>query len=338
MSVTILDVARRAGVGIGTVSRVLNGGYHVRPATREKVETAIHDLGYHPNTHARNLKRHTVTTVGFFFNSGHRRLSDPFFSTLMAGMNDAASDHSYDLLVASCRQSAAELAALERLTQSNRVSGVILTDTRVDDPRIALLQQLAFPFVVFGRINGHAKAPSVDVDGKCGIEQAMAHLFERGHRRIGFIGLPHELTCAQDRLAGYYAAHTSAGYAIDERYVVPGGVTEAEGVHAASQLLQLPNRPTAIVACSDVIAFGVMQVIQQAGLQVGKDISVVGFDDIPMAAYTHPPLTTVRQPIYDIGVQLVNMLIEHTANRNTNAVSRLIEPELVIRESVGFYS
>jgi DNA-binding LacI/PurR family transcriptional regulator len=333
--VTILDVAERAGVGVGTVSRVINGADHVRPATREKIEAAMRELNFHPNAQARNLKRGSVNTLGFFFNSGQRRLSDPFFNTLMAGMADACGDHNYDLLVASCRDPQDELAALEKLIRSNRVAGIIITDTRLRDPRVAMLQRLEFPCVVFGRVGARSGVPFVDVDGKRGVEQAVLHLLERGHHRIGFIGLPSDLTCAQDRLAGYRAAIEAAQLRLNEKLIQAGGLTETAGRHAAQALLSQSSRPTAIIACSDVLAFGVMQAAQDAGVRIGRDLAVVGFDDIPMAAHINPPLTTVRQPIYDIGVQLASLSIEHLRGESDRAIQKLIEPELIIRESTS---
>jgi LacI family transcriptional regulator len=344
MSVTILDVAERAGVGVGTVSRVINGAEHVKPATRAKIEVAMRELGFHPNAQARNLKRGVVSTVGFFFTSGQRRLSDPFFNVLMAGMADAASDRNFDLLVASCRNPADELASLERLIRSNRIGGVIITDTRVHDQRVALLQKHDFPCVAFGRVAARSRVPCIDVDGKHGVERAVRHLFDLGHRRVGFIGLPAHLTCAQDRLAGYRAAFSTAGRDVDEQYIAVGGLSEAEGMAAASRLLSLRARPTAIVACSDVLAFGAMQVIQQSGLRAGKDMALIGFDDIPSAAHTNPPLTTLRQPIYDIGAQLVDILVSQIngvqsgnghskGSRSAPVLSRLIEPDLILRDS-----
>lgn len=342
MSVTILDVAKLAGVGVGTVSRVINDADHVKPATREKIEAAMLELGFHPNAQARNLKRGIVSTVGFFFTSGQRRLSDPFFNVLMAGMADAAGDRNFDLLVASCRNPADELASLEKLIKSNRVGGVIITDTRVRDPRVALLQRHTFPCVAFGRVGQKSSVPCVDVDGKRGVERAVQHLFDLGHQRIGFVGLPGELTCAQDRLAGYRAAFDAARREMDEGCIVAGGLSEAEGVTAAAKLLALRNRPTAIIACSDVLAFGAMQAIQHAGLRTGKDIALIGFDDIPSAAHTNPPLTTVRQPIYDIGAQLVDILVgqikqgnaaSERASAHVHPMARLIEPDLILRDS-----
>jgi DNA-binding LacI/PurR family transcriptional regulator len=333
--VTILDVAERAGVGVGTVSRVINGADHVRPATREKIEAVMRELNFHPNAQARNLKRGSVNTLGFFFNSGQRRLSDPFFNTLMAGMADACGDDNYDLLVASCRDADNELVALEKLIRSNRVAGIIITDTRLHDPRIALLQHTAFPCVVFGRVGAHASVPFVDVDGKRGVERAVMHLVEEGHRHIGFISLPGNLTCAQDRLAGYQAALEAAGIPLDQRLIKAGGLTETEGRQAADALLRQHKPPTAIVACSDVLAFGVMQAAQDAGARIGLDLALVGFDDIPMAAHTNPPLTTVRQPIYDIGIQLASMSIEQARGETSRAAQKLVEPELIIRGSTS---
>jgi len=336
VSVTILDVAKKAGVGVGTVSRVINSATHVRPATRATIESAMRDLGYHPNAQARNLKRRTVTTLGFFFNSGGRRLSDPFFNVLMAGIADACGDRNYDLLVASCRNAADELVALERLIKSNRVCGVILTDSRVRDARIALLEAEQFPCAVLGRPGGKTQSTvSVDLDNRRAIIEAVSWLFARGHQRVGFIGPSDDGTCSRDRMSGYRAAHTVAQRAIDPRLITHTGITEEDGASAMCALLALQPRPTAVVACSDVIAFGAMRAITHSGLRVGKDIAVIGFDDIPAAAFTSPALATVRQPIYDMGETLAGMLIDFVHSEGICQGPRIIAPELVLRESAG---
>ena len=345
MAVTIVDVARHAQVGVGTVSRVINGAEHVRPETRQRVEAAMRELAFHPNAHAGNLKRAhgSVRAIGYLFAADQRTLSDPFFSRLVLGMADAARELDYDLHIASCKDPSDELHALERMMRGNRLSGVVLTDTRVGDERIMLLQRRQFPFVAFGRASQTDKQHTlsfVDVDGTAGVRQAVAHLIAQGHRRIGFIALPMQLTCAQDRLDGYRLALKQARIRFNADYTVPGGLTEAAGESAAQALLQLPEPPTAIVACSDVMAFGAMRAIQRCGLTVsnvvghdGTRVALVGFDDVPMAAHTTPPLTTVRQPIYDIGRDVVNMLVHQLTTGNTPMPPKLISPELIIRES-----
>jgi LacI family transcriptional regulator, galactose operon repressor len=290
----------------------------------------MRDLDFTPNPHASNLKRQTVSTIGFFFSSTDvRPLSDPFFSALVSGLADAAGVLGFDLLVASCRSADNELVQLERLTSGNRVSGLILTDTRVNDARVKFLRERERPFVAFGRTRPVSAAPWIDVDGKVGIARAVKHLLAQGHTNIGLITLPQYLTCAQDRLAGYRAAYADAQRAINERYIVDGGLTESDGSFAAQKLLALPDPPTAIVACSDVLAFGAMRVIHQRGMRPGQDMALVGFDDIPMAAHSVPPLTTLHQPIYDIASELVHMLIRHI--NGEKVTPQVIIPELVLR-------
>jgi DNA-binding LacI/PurR family transcriptional regulator len=331
---TIREVAKRANVGIGTVSRVINHADHVSQATRNQVELVMHELGFTPNPHARNLKRQTVSTLGFFFTSTNRRpLSDPFLNTLITGLADAASVVGFDLLVASSREESTELAQLERLVAGNRVAGLIFTDTRVDDARVKLLRRRKKPFVAFGRIEPASAGPSIDVDGREGVLRAMKHLFVQGHTCIGLITLPDFLTCAQDRLQGYRDAYAWAQRPLEAHYIVRGGLTESDGCRAAEELMALPSPPTAIVACSDVLALGAMRVIQQRGMALGRDMALVGFDDIPVAAYTAPPLTTLRQPIYEIASELVHMLVRHI--NGEPVTSRVIQPELVIRESTS---
>ncbi|HEY3290138.1 MAG TPA: LacI family DNA-binding transcriptional regulator [Anaerolineae bacterium] len=331
MAITIQDVAERAGVGLGTVSRVINGARHVRPSTRLKVEAAMHDLNYHPNPHASNLKRQKVKVIGFLMTSNHRRPSDPFFITLMSGITDAASRHRYDLLVAGVSGPTDEIKRLEQFVSGNRVGGLILTDRRLKDARIDWLLRRHVPFVSYGRIDESKNTPYLDLDSRFGVEREMMHLIECGHSRIAFVGLPEEFTTAQDRFDGYRAGLRRIGRNIDKDYIITGCWNENDGLAAAERLLSLPERPTAIVASSDVIAFGIMRSLQLHGLTVGQDVAVVGFDDIPMAAMSNPPLTTLRQPIYDVGVELVDMLIRHIAGQPV--MSRNIESTLIVRQS-----
>lgn len=334
MAVTIRDVAEKAGVGVGTVSRTLNGAEHVRAATRARIEVAMRELGFQPNPHASNLKRATATTIGFFFSSSHHRpLSDPFFSTLMSGLADEATAQGYDLLVASAPADGGELEKLERFVAGGRVSGVILTDTRINDARVELLRRNDTPFVAFGRVKPASAAPCIDVDGRLGVETAVKHLFARGHTAIGLIGLPDDLTCAADRVEGYRLGYAHARRKVDEHAIVMGCLTESDGSRATEALLSLPKPPTAIIACSDVLALGALRAIHQRGLEVGRDLALVGFDDIPLAAHTSPPLTTLHQPIYEIATDLVRMLIKRI---NGEPVARkVIKPELIERESTA---
>ncbi len=322
VKITITDVAKHAKLGLGTVSRALNGGQNVSSGAQERVNRAMAELGYVPNRNARNLKRQRSHTLGFLFASDKRRLSDPFFSTLMAGLADAAGQQRHDLLVASCPDPAEEMATLDGMVNGNRVGGMILTDTRINDPRVAMLRKSKTPFVAFGRLPHDCPAPWIDVDGAAGVRKAMLHLQARGHSRIGFIGLPTELTYALDRLSGFNEAHGA-----QDLICIAHGLTEADGRSAAETLLAQANPPTALVACSDVLALGALQVVQRSG----RAVAVIGFDDIPIAAHTHPALSTVRQPIYEIGSQLVDLLIRHM--NNEPAPSKLLEPDLVLRES-----
>jgi DNA-binding LacI/PurR family transcriptional regulator len=232
-------------------------------------------------------------------------------------MADQAGMLRHDLLVASCPDPAEELQTLNDMIAGQRVGGMVLTDTRINDPRVGLLVKAGMPFVAFGRLAEGVRAPCVDVDGALGVRKAVQYLEGRGHKRIGFIGLPSELTYAQDRRSGY------TGRAVE----IARGLTEADGRSAAQALLKKYARISAIICCSDTLAFGALQAVQRTG----ANVAVIGFDDIPMAAHTHPALTTIHQPIYEIGQQLIETLVRHM--NGTAVVSRLIEPELVIRES-----
>jgi LacI family transcriptional regulator len=263
------------------------------------------------------------------------RFSDPFFSELIAGIGNKAAEMGYDLFVSTRSPGDQEMQTYRLNVQGHRVDGFVIVRTRRKDARIEYLQQINFPFVAYGRTEGVSDYPFVDEDSELGMRLIAGHLADLGHRRIGCIFAPSELTFAQHRRNGIRSCLAEKGISLEPDMIREGDLTQKGGYKQASLLLDLPDPPTAIIACNDLMAFGAMRAVQERGLIVGKDVSITGFDDIPLAEHIHPPLTTVYQPIYDIGVLICEMLIGLIQGKTLEKRQVVLEPSLVLRQSTG---
>jgi len=336
MVVTRDDVARLAGVSTATVSYVINNGPRpVSEETRSKVLQAIKQLGYQPNVMAQNLRRQRPNAVGLVFTTIERHLTHPYFVDLLTSVGEVCAKHGLDMLLSPCTDRTLEQSIYDRLVKGQRVAGVIVTGVRHNDSRIAYLSAEEFPFVVLGRPEHDEDLAYIDVDGTRGVDEAVQHLIDLGWRRIACIGLAAELLCADDRLAGYRRALERNGLTYDPALVTNMHTTEAAGHQAMTRFLALDEPPDAVLACSDELALGAMNAAQEQGLVVGQDIGVIGFDNIPSAAYCQPPLTTIRQPIYEIGTRLSRMLIQIIEGQEPDERQVVLPPALVVRESCG---
>ncbi len=336
MGITLKEVAREAGVSITTASRALSGYDDVAEKTRKEVERAADALGYIPNLMARRLKTGRTGTLGFIIPDTSSRLGDPFFSNFLAGIGNEAALHGFDLLITThSPESRGEHESYTRAVGGGWVDGVILVRTRVDDWRIRYLYENNYPFVAFGRTNYEFEYPLVDEDSKAGISQMVQHLIDLGHKEIAFLAPPANLMFARLRREGYFDTMTANNIPWKADFVREGNMTRKSGYEQMNILLSSKNRPTAIIAGNDMMALGVMDAIQERGLVVGEDISVAGFDDVPVSAFTNPPLTTLRQPIYDIGRTCCRMLVDILAGRRPEPYQALLSPEIVLRGSTG---
>lgn len=336
MATTLKDIAREAGISVTTASRALGGYDDVSPATRARVEAIADQLGYIPNLTAQRLQKQRTDTLGFIMPTYGPRFSDPFFSEFIAGIGNEAALHNYDLLVSThAPDSDDERVAYRRAVQRSWVDGLIVVRTRENDSRIQLLTEKNFPFVAFGRIESEQEFPYVDEDGREGMRLIVQHLIDLGHRRIAFITPSAGLMFGRYRLQGYHETMTANGLPTDPAWIVEGDMTQHGGATAVNSLLTLDPMPTAVIGGNDLMAMGAITRIRQEGLRVGQDIAVVGFDDIPLAEFTQPPLTTIRQPIYDIGRKTCAMLIDLINGRLSQSTHELLIPSLVIRESSG---
>jgi LacI family transcriptional regulator len=333
--VTLKDIARAVGKSVTTVSSALNDYDDVSPETKELVRRVAREMGYRPNIVAQQLRRKRTDTLGLILPTFGPRFSDPFFSELLAGVGNQSAANGFDLLVSTQAPGPDEDEAYRRVVGGRRVDGLLVVRTRRQDPRIAFLVEEGFPFVAFGRTGQDFDFPYVDEDGVLGMKLAIQHLVDLGHRRIALIGAPPDVMFAGHRLIGFRQAMNENSLSVDESLIVEGDLTQRKGHQLAGELLDRSDRPTAIAACNDLMALGALTAAQERGLIVGRDVAITGFDDIPPAQYSHPPLTTVHQPIYRIGRMICDMLIKSIRGEPLPERHVLLRPSLVIRRSSG---
>jgi LacI family transcriptional regulator len=335
MAVTIKDIAERTGKSITTVSRALAGYDDVAPETKVLVRQVAEELGYEPNLLAQRLQKQRTDTIGLILPTFGPRFSDPFFSEFLAGVGNRATRSGFDLLVSTQAPGPDEVQAYRRKVQGRQVDGFIVVRTRGHDARIDYLRRAGVPFVVFGRIEGTLDFPFVDEDGVWGMRLMAGHLARLGYRRIACIAPPDEMMFARYRLQGLREGLAEHGVALDESQIVRSDLTQRGGHATTEALLTSDKPPDAIAACNDLMALGAMSAAQGRGLAVGQDVAVTGFDDIPMAEHSHPPLTTLHQPIYEIAIMLTEMLLAIVAGQTPEQSQVILKPRLVIRRSCG---
>ena len=326
--VTITDVAREAGVSVATVSKVINERYGVAAATGAKVRAVIETLGYESSLVARSLRSHHTNVIGILVAD-----FEPFSAELLKGAAQAIRGAGYELLAYSAGGAAEELVGWERRYLS-RLSGTLIDGAVLVTPTV-VDAQYGTPVVAVDPHTGRSGMPTVDSDNLKGAMVATEHLLSLGHRRIGFLGGRPDLESARLREEGYRAALTAAGIAIDPELIRVGGYRPESAEEPAHALLTLPVRPTAVFAANDLSAIRTMQVAQRLGLDVPADVSVIGFDNVPESVLASPPLTTIAQPIQEMGRHAVRMLLELLAGRELDMTHVTLPTELIVRQSSG---
>lgn len=334
--VTLKDVAKEAGVSYQTVSKVLQGQIKVTPETQARIETAVSQLGYRPNVAARNLRTQSSNLIGYAWRLAKGAATHPILDQFLASAAQVVEAHGYHLLTFLIGDDEPlNVTPYRELFARRQVEGFILADTNHNDPRIAYLIEQNIPFASFGRANDAWDYCWVDVDGQYGSRITVEHLLAKGHRRIGLLTWPEGSRAGEEREQGYRRGLQEAGIAGDEAWLIRGDNSVQSGFQGVNQLLELPEaqRPTAVMCVSDQIAIGALNGAQALGLEVGQDIAVTGFDDMPTAEFLHPALTTVRQPIPEVGQQVVNLLLKQLNDEPIDQTGILLKPELVIRHS-----
>lgn len=330
---TLEEIAHLAGASRSTVSRVINNDPHVSEEMRERVLEVIRTLNFHPNWAARSLAGGRARVLGLVIPMGVSRLfTDPYFPLLIQGVSAAcnARDHTVMLWLA---EPDYERRMINQILHNGLIDGVIVSSALVTDPVVEALSESHLPFILVGRHPTSECACYVDVDNLSSAWEAVAHLLRTGRQRVATITGPRSMIAGLDRYEGYVAALRERGLTVDLDLVVESDFTEAGGYDAARRLLQLPKAPDALFAASDMMAIGALRALREAGARVPQDIAVVGFDDIPAAARSEPPLTTVRQPILRTGSVAAEALINLIENPGS-APRRIILPtEFVIRST-----
>jgi LacI family transcriptional regulator len=328
---TIHAVAKRAGVSIATVSRLLNGSTRVSEETAARVRRAIEEVGYLPNASARGLAMSANGTLAVIF----PKLSGPFFSELIRGAEASARETGYHLLVYG--DSSLAKATQEQMLGllATKSDGLILASENIGLDYIRDVQRWGLPVVVLGRQPDDISVDSVRPDNINGAVKAVSHLIEHGYRRIAMITGRRTHLHAADREAGYRKALYDHGLPIISELVIPGAFDEESGYAATHLLLRMQPVPEAIFAANDEMAIGALAAVREKGLRVPADIALVGFDDIAQARYVQPSLTTVDQDMHGQAQIAVQMLLARVNGSDAETETRLVPTELVIRESCG---
>lgn len=334
-NITLKEVAARAGVSYQTVSKVINRQIRVSEETEARIWEVIRQLGYRPNQIARSMRSRRSWKIGYSWAPTPMDQVNSILDQFLQGMVRAAEEAGYHILAFPHRAGGSEVDGYRELIQTNQVDGFVISSVEFDDPRLHFLCKEKIPFVAFGRSNPELDFPYVDVDGAAGIRMVVEHLLEVGHRRIAALAWPPTSRVGQNRLEGYYQAMQAAGIEINPSWLARGEGNYWFGWQATKQMLSLPleSRPTAFVAFNDAMAIGAMHAAQEAGLQVGTEVAVTGFDDSPLIQYLSPPLTSVHQPIWEIGQRIMNMLVNILEGHPLENRHVLITPRLVIRQS-----
>lgn len=332
--VTLKDVAARAGVSYQTVSKVLNGRAQVTGETHQRIWDAVRELNYRPNISARNLRKQASNLIGYPLHYGGDDFVHPVLDAFLHSVANAAEADGFHILTFAAADPT-DPAPYRELYYRNQVGGFILADVNRNDPRVEMLIEQDIPFTAFGRANEEWDYYWVDVDGRTGMQQVVEHLLAQGHERIALITWPEGSRTGSARENGYRLALQSAGLPPPPELIVRGLNAARTGREAFQQLWRLPaeRRPTAVACVSDLVALGVLHAANGAGLVVGAELAITGFDDLTLTAYTQPPLTTVRQPIAEVGETAVAMVLSQILEREQPHKGVLLPPQLVIRGS-----
>jgi DNA-binding LacI/PurR family transcriptional regulator len=331
---TIKDVARLAGVSNGAVSVAVSGQTGVADSTRVRILAAADELGWRPSIGARAMRSSRAFAVGLILARDPALLgADPFFPSFIAGVESELAPVGYALVLQVVHADRTAIShAYRRLAREGRVDGVFLTDIRRDDPRLPLVQELHLPAIAVGKPSGRSTLTSIGIDDRVGIREAVDHLARLGHRRIAFVGGTRGYVHSISRQTAWRDGLRHAG--LPDGPSVAADFTAAGGAAATTRLLDLAEPPTAIVYANDLMAMAGMAIAAQRGIVVPTDLSIVGFDDVPLAAHMNPPLTTVRQDVVLWGRAAAAALLELVENRSP-ALTSLPPSQLVLRATTA---
>lgn len=324
---TIQEVAKKSGVSVATVSRVLNNSESVALATREKVQAIIDQLNYNPNLLGRNLRRSETRMILVLL----QNIGNPFYSKVVKGMEDLAHENSYNVLICNTNTDIQLEKVYLDFLRNKLVDGVIFTSPAMSNKELTRLAK-EYPVVVCNEYKEGIEAPVVTIDNEAAGYDAVSHLIKLGHKKIGLISVGN-VGSSYDRIQGYKRAMREAGLQIDEDYIVYHTFSYKGGMRGIKQLLQLKEPPTAVFCISDLIAVGAIKELKSRGIKVPDNIAVVGFDNNSIAPMYEPSITTIAQPRYDIGKKTMDIMLKRIKGITPSNLIIKMEHELIIRDS-----
>lgn len=327
--VTMREVANVANVSISTVSHVINGTRYVSPTVHERVSKVIEELDYQHNRVASSLRNQKTYTIGVLIPNS----ANPYFAEILAGIEAACFEQDYHIIMGNANEDPQREQSYLRVLLSHQVDGILLISTGSFSESLNLMKKNKTPVVMVDRSADIEMVDEIFTDNYTGGEIATRYLLELGHRRIGCITGPSILRPSEDRVRGYRDTLLANGVTIEESLIIVGDFQFEGGYRAAQELLALDESPTAIFACNDMMAIGVIAAIQEAGLQVPTDISVIGYDDVPLASYYNPRLTTIAQPARDLGLIAVEWLLNRIDKPDLTTRHETLSVQLVERNS-----
>lgn len=331
MAVTIKDVAKQANVAPSTVSRVIADSSRISEDTKQKVRNAMKQLGYHPNLNARSLASQSTQLIGLVMpSSSDVVFQNPFFPTVLQGISEGAHEKKYALHMTTGKSEKETLEGVVNMVQGKRVDGMILLNSKVEDNIITYLKERDFPFVLIGKpYKNVEQITHVDNDNFRAMKEATEYLLKHGHRKIAFIGGSLDLMVTVERFLGYERAMRNANITLRNEYVINEEFLIEGGQEAVRKLMSVTHPPTAIIVADDFMALGVLNTLDELGIRVPEDISIVSFNNVLLAEMAKPPLTSVDINIFDLGYQASKSLIQMIENSN-EPIKRMIIPHKLI--------
>ncbi len=327
---TIKDIARKAGVAPSVVSRALNNKYGVKDSTKNLILKLAQEMNYYPNTAARSLVTRRTETIGIMMAD----ISEPYYSQLIKGMEYIANQTGYTLLFSNSYESIEHNRVLQKMINAQRVDGLIIVGSNIQEKNFSLaLLEEKIPYVLVERNFSDPRVNCIWVDNVTGAHLATKYLVEKGHRKIAHMAGNLYFQVALDRLEGYKKALLETGIEYSEELVVSGNFVWQSGYETMKDILRHHPQCTAVFVASDAMAYGALQAINEAGLIIPDDIGVIGFDDLEFSNLTNPPLTTIRQPRYQMGQKAMELLTDILRGEAENGVKIPLNPELIIRRS-----
>jgi len=329
---TMRDVAKRARVSVSTVSHVLNGTRRVSGETQEAVLAAIGELGYQPNLLAKSLKTSRTFTVGLLISD----IQNSFFTSVVRGVEDVALSRGYHLFLCNTDEDARREDEYLRELAKKRVDGLIVASAAPRHDGAGRLKDVNVPFVLMDREVEGVEADVVRLDNRMGTRLVADHLVGLGHERIGMVSGPLNKASGHERYRGLGDALADLGLGMDDSVVRFGDFRTESGRRGAAELLRMPDPPTAIVAANNKMTLGALLAVREAGVRIPDEVSVVGFDDMEWAPLADPPLTTLAQPAYEMGVEAIELLLGRIEDGPAEEPERiLLKPRLIVRESTA---